>query len=89
MSLGTHSKSWWLENGPGCYLTDENWADSVTPTASDPTSRQIPPEDIVAGCLLDYYYVEIIHAGVQCLLCVSMPFSLLIFILAVERAVLD
>lgn len=36
------------------------------------TSRLIPPEEVVEGCLLDYYYVEVIHAGVQCLLAVSV-----------------
>ena len=28
-------------------------------------------KDYVQGCLLQYYYVEVIHAGAQCLLSVS------------------
>ncbi|XP_067664991.1 uncharacterized protein [Haliotis asinina] len=37
---------------------------SVPPEAS----RPIPPEEFVDGCILQYYYVEVIHAAVQCLL---------------------
>ncbi|XP_071143780.1 sodium/potassium-transporting ATPase subunit beta-1-interacting protein 1-like isoform X2 [Mytilus edulis] len=64
LNIGTKNKSWWLEHGIGCRITNTSWLDS-SPTDS---SRPIPPEDVVEGCLLDYYYVEVIHAGVQVLL---------------------
>jgi len=40
------------------------------PANSSPpdTSRPIPNESDVQDCLLQYYYVEIIQAGVQCIL---------------------
>ena len=43
-------------------------------TSPSDSSRPIPPENVVEGCLLDYYYVEVIHAGVQCLLAVSFTY---------------
>ena len=49
----------------------------ITPShLSTVFSRPIPPEDVVEGCLLDYYYVECIHAGVQCLLAVGSTYNL-------------
>ena len=67
MNIGTRNKSWWLEHGIGCRISNDTWVDKE-PVAA----RKIPPEEFVSGCLLDYYYVEVIHAGVQCLLAVSM-----------------
>lgn len=64
LTIGTKNKSWWLEHGIGCKITNNTWM-SENPVR---TSRLIPPEEAVEGCLLDYYYVEVIHAGVQCLL---------------------
>ena len=64
LNIGTKNKSWWLEHGIGCRITNTSWLDA---SPSD-SSRPIPPENVVEGCLLDYYYVEVIHAGVQCLL---------------------
>ncbi|XP_011431591.1 sodium/potassium-transporting ATPase subunit beta-1-interacting protein 3 isoform X4 [Magallana gigas] len=64
LTIGTKNKSWWLEHGIGCKITNDTWM-SENPVK---TSRLIPPEEAVEGCLLDYYYVEVIHAGVQCLL---------------------
>ncbi|XP_021359734.1 sodium/potassium-transporting ATPase subunit beta-1-interacting protein 1-like isoform X2 [Mizuhopecten yessoensis] len=65
LSIGTKNKSWWLENGIGCQITNTSW--KLTNTVQD-SSRDIPPEDVIKGCLLEYYYVEVIHAAVQCLL---------------------
>lgn len=42
-------------------------------------SRFIFSEEVVEGCFLDYYYVEVIYAGVQCLLVVSVYFLLQIY----------
>ncbi|XP_055995783.1 sodium/potassium-transporting ATPase subunit beta-1-interacting protein 3-like isoform X2 [Ostrea edulis] len=64
LTIGTKNKSWWLEHGIGCKITNNTWMND-NPVR---TSRLIPPEEVVEGCLLDYYYVEVIHAGVQCLL---------------------
>ena len=71
LNIGTKNKSWWLEHGIGCRITNTSWQDD----ASVESSRPIPPEDVVEGCLLDYYYVECIHAGVQCLLAVCIVIS--------------
>ena len=68
LSIGTKNKSWWLENGIGCQISNDSWKQTGTIVSS---SRDIPPEDVIQGCLLDYYYVEVIHAAVQCLLAVS------------------
>lgn len=65
LNIGTGNKSWWLDNGIGCRITNTSWNDG-----DNPPSR--PPEYVVEGCLLQYYYVEIIHAGVQCILAVSL-----------------
>ncbi|XP_060084840.1 sodium/potassium-transporting ATPase subunit beta-1-interacting protein 3-like [Ylistrum balloti] len=65
LSIGTKNKSWWLENGIGCKITNTSWK---LPNTVQDSSRDIPPEDVIKGCLLEYYYVEVIHAGVQCLL---------------------
>uniref|UniRef100_A0A673YC37 Sodium/potassium-transporting ATPase subunit beta-1-interacting protein n=2 Tax=Salmoninae TaxID=504568 RepID=A0A673YC37_SALTR len=53
-------RSWWMENGPGCRVTP------VTPPPS------WAPEDhryiSIAGCLLEYQYVEVAHSSLQILL---------------------
>ncbi|KAL5008604.1 hypothetical protein ScPMuIL_014185 [Solemya velum] len=64
LNIGTKNKSWWLEHGIGCTISNSTWVDYV---AVD-SGRPIPPEEFVHGCILDYYYVEVIHAAVQCLL---------------------
>ena len=78
LTIGTESKSWWLEHGIGCIITNNSWLGS--PQEAPDSSRPIPPEEFVQGCLLQYYYVEVIHAAVQVLLAVgtlgmaSLPF---------------
>jgi hypothetical protein len=69
LTIGTESKSWWLEHGIGCIITNSTWR--LTLQESFETSRPIPPEEFVQGCILQYYYVEVIHAAVQVLLSVS------------------
>ncbi|WAR17826.1 NKAIN-like protein [Mya arenaria] len=64
LTMGTKSKSWWLDHGIGCRVNNESWVEEV----SAETGRPIPPEEFVEGCILAYYYVEVIHAAVQCLL---------------------
>lgn len=67
LNLGTGSVSWFEVNGYGCrpsYPTNGTEADPTVPPR---------PEQPVPGCLLDYTIVEIIQAGLQCLLAVSFP----------------
>lgn len=56
-------RSWWMENGPGCRVTP------VTPPPS------WAPEDhryiSIAGCLLEYQYVEVAQSSLQIILAVS------------------
>lgn len=67
LNIGTKSKSWWLEHGIGCRINNDSWADMVQVD----NDRIIPPEEFIEGCVLAYYYVEVIHAGVQCLLALT------------------
>lgn len=57
-------RSWWMENGPGCRVTP------VTPPPS------WAPEDhryiSIAGCMLEYQYVEVAHSSLQIILAVSV-----------------
>ncbi|KAL3888158.1 hypothetical protein ACJMK2_000538 [Sinanodonta woodiana] len=65
LNIGTRNKSWWLTHGIGCKVNDTWLRTEASQTIS---GRQIPPEEYVEGCILDYYYVEVIHASIQCLL---------------------
>lgn len=67
LSIGTKSKSWWLEHGIGCKISNDSWVQATSPDRG----RKIPPEEFVEGCILAYYYVEVIHAGIQCLLALT------------------
>ncbi|KAG1963474.1 sodium/potassium-transporting ATPase subunit beta-1-interacting protein [Pimephales promelas] len=56
-------RTWWMENGPGCRVTP------VTPPPS------WAPEDhryiSIAGCLLEYQYVEVAHSSLQIILALA------------------
>ena len=56
-------------------ITNDSWMEEEDEYLD--AGRRIPPEDAVIGCLLQYYYVEVIHAAVQCLLSVSYGISVL------------
>lgn len=60
-------RSWWMENGPGCRVTP------VTPPPS------WAPEDhryiSIAGCVLEYQYVEVAHSSLQIILAVSVSLN--------------
>ncbi|XP_063870788.1 sodium/potassium-transporting ATPase subunit beta-1-interacting protein-like isoform X2 [Scylla paramamosain] len=59
LNFGTGSASWWEVNGIGCravYPTNLTTLDPLRPM------RPLRVHD----CLVDYQYVETIHAGVQC-----------------------
>ncbi|RDD39321.1 Sodium/potassium-transporting ATPase subunit beta-1-interacting protein 3 [Trichoplax sp. H2] len=58
LTINTESASWWKNNGIGCTVEYE----SSSQTGS--TSSAIIAK--VTGCILEYKYVEVIHAGIQC-----------------------
>ena len=64
LNFNTGNKSWWYANGIGCEPPTMSLDDG-----SSVASNSVEP---VPGCFLQYYYVEVIHAGVQCLLSVSL-----------------
>ncbi|XP_076361884.1 sodium/potassium-transporting ATPase subunit beta-1-interacting protein 1-like isoform X2 [Tachypleus tridentatus] len=63
LNIGTESRSWWEVNGIGCQPMY-----NFTHTTEDHVLFSKPIS--IEGCLLEYYYVECIQAGVQCLLAV-------------------
>ena len=69
LSLGTNSFSWWLANGYGCRpvyyhnISNELIIDAMERNVYHP----LRPSE-VNGCLMEYYFVEVIHAGVQVIL---------------------
>ncbi|XP_069945681.1 sodium/potassium-transporting ATPase subunit beta-1-interacting protein isoform X2 [Cherax quadricarinatus] len=70
LNFGTGSASWWEVNGFGCQAVY-----TTNLTNLDPLRPMRPLE--VNNCLVDYIYVETIHAGIQCAfavfgLCVSI-----------------
>jgi hypothetical protein len=67
LNLGTGSVSWWEVNGVGCKPT---YPTNLTSEVDPDPSRPLRPER-VAGCFLDYQYVEVLHAALQCVLAVS------------------
>ncbi|XP_018335031.1 sodium/potassium-transporting ATPase subunit beta-1-interacting protein-like, partial [Agrilus planipennis] len=56
LKIDPDSSSWW-ENGPGCKGTLN-------------MTSVIPVWDDVTNCLVDYRYVEVLQAGIQCVLAV-------------------
>ncbi|XP_067008656.2 uncharacterized protein NKAIN [Anabrus simplex] len=65
LNLGTGSISWWESNGAGCKPV---YSSNLTSEDPDPF-RPLRP-DIVIGCVLEYQYVEVLHAALQCVLAV-------------------
>ena len=68
LNLGTKNKSWWLEHGIGCEV-DKVAQPRIAENSL--TERNMPHEEDVSGCLIEYYYVEVIQAAIHCLLAVS------------------
>ncbi|XP_021929486.1 uncharacterized protein LOC110834541 isoform X1 [Zootermopsis nevadensis] len=66
LNLGTGSVSWWEVNGAGCK---PSYPTNLTSELDPDPSRPLRPEH-VTGCFLDYQYVEVLHAALQCLLAV-------------------
>ena len=86
LSIGTGNKSWWHDNGIGCQPPSTVSPDDSS--SSSPSSAALntvtESEEPVPGCFLQYYYVEIIHAGVQCLLAVSQRKLCYLFLITTQ-----
>ena len=65
------SESWWIEHGFNCSVT---YNITTLPSGISTTERIG-----VSDCLLDYRYVEVVQAGVQCFLCVSASYIQFVF----------
>ncbi|XP_046864852.1 sodium/potassium-transporting ATPase subunit beta-1-interacting protein 1-like [Xenia sp. Carnegie-2017] len=68
LSFKTNHLSWFKENGFGCTTRHEGTKGNST--------NGLNYSSTSSGCLLDFEYIETIHAGVQCML------SILVFPLA-------
>ena len=70
LNIGTGAASWWEVNGIGCRpLFGVN--STFGAVGIHPADLLRPPRpDLVEGCLLNYYFVEVIHAAVQLILAV-------------------
>ncbi|XP_071491877.1 sodium/potassium-transporting ATPase subunit beta-1-interacting protein 3-like isoform X1 [Diadema antillarum] len=62
LNFNTGKESWWREHGFNCSIT---YNITTVPSSGSHTQRLE-----VEGCVLDYQYVEVLHAAVQCVLCV-------------------
>ena len=66
LNLGTGAASWWEVNGIGCrpyFSVNASFGGSFNDQLED--FLRPPRPDLVDGCLLNYYYVEVIHAAIQ------------------------
>jgi len=65
LNLGTGAASWWEVNGIGCrpYFSVNATFGTFNDQLED--FMRPPRPDLVDGCLLNYYYVEVIHAALQ------------------------
>lgn len=61
LNMGTGSKSWWETHGIGCKS-------SFNFSGIPEEQHYFPLPTTVEGCILQYYYVECIQAGIQCFL---------------------
>ena len=75
LNMATGSQSWWARNGYGCHAdavfinnTMIQSSSSSLPTVTGPGGYV---STTVVGCIVSYEYVEVLHAGVQCVLVVS------------------
>ena len=73
LSLGTGSRSWWESNGPSCQPLYN---------MSDPSFELIYRPILVQGCLLPFYVVETVQAGIHLLL------TLIAFFMSIYQLIL-
>ncbi|KAK6616866.1 hypothetical protein RUM44_005304 [Polyplax serrata] len=69
LNLGTGSRSWWEIHGYGC-VADFTSVINGSSLEQDPDPSRPPKPTKVEGCLIEYQYIEIIQAAMQCLLSV-------------------
>ncbi|XP_070534840.1 sodium/potassium-transporting ATPase subunit beta-1-interacting protein 3-like isoform X2 [Ptychodera flava] len=62
LTIDTGNESWWKHHGYGCSVTY-----NTTTFGNGDTYQQISQTE---GCILDYRYIEVLHAGIQCLLAI-------------------
>ncbi|XP_013413175.1 sodium/potassium-transporting ATPase subunit beta-1-interacting protein 3 [Lingula anatina] len=62
LDFGVGKKSWWQSGGIGCRRLVNQSDSGIKGLASSTTAPQY------TDCLLKYHYVEVLHAGVQCIM---------------------
>lgn len=71
LNLGTGSRSWWEVHGYGCIADFTTAITNGSSLEQDPDPSRPPKPTKVDGCLIEYQYIEVIQASLQCLLSVS------------------
>ena len=78
LNMATGSRSWWARNGYGCHadavFTHNTTAQPMSPSQETAGGGSFVGTTIV-GCILNYEYIEVLHAGVQFILVVSPLFT--------------
>jgi len=77
--MATGSQSWWRRNGYGCRA-EAVFTDNSTVQPPAPSQQAVAAPDgfvgtMIVGCIISYEYIEVLHAGVQCILVVSVVFG--------------
>jgi len=76
LNMATESRSWWVRNGYGCHAVTVFADNSTDQTSSELLPTAAAPASFVAttivGCIISYEYVEVLHAGLQCLFVASI-----------------
>ncbi|XP_065843532.1 sodium/potassium-transporting ATPase subunit beta-1-interacting protein 1-like [Oscarella lobularis] len=74
LNFGLGGVSWWRDHGIGCSSNTTSTSTTSSGTTLIPTTTTT-----TTGCLIDYKFVEIIHAGVQIVLAV-LGFGLAVYV---------
>jgi len=71
LNMATDSESWWVRNGYGCRV-DAVYTDNRTSQLSTQTAAAAGSYvgTTIVGCIISYEYIEVLHAGLQCVLVV-------------------
>jgi len=74
--MATGSQSWWTQNGYGCRA-DTVFTHNTTAQPPSPSQEMAAPWSsfvgtTIVGCIISHEYIEVLHAGVQCILVVSI-----------------
>ena len=76
LNMATASQSWWRRNGYGCRADAVFMHHNATAQPASPSQQTVAAAEslvgtTIVGCIVTYEYIEVLHAGVQCLLVVS------------------